>query len=501
YNYTVTQGDAAVEALLPSSTPLTDTFTYTVKDAAGATSQQTITVSITGANDAPVVQVALADQNATPDSLLTYQFAGDTGTATDTFQDVDTGHQTGLTYSATLANGSSLPSWLSFDAVTRTFSGTPPASAASTNVTVKVTATDALGAITSDDFIITIGAVPAASVLTALTIDPITGDNVILNAENTGNIAVTGTVTGTFATGDIVTLSINGNTYSGTAAANGTYSINVPAADLAADTDTQIEGSVTGGNGGTLATAAQNYVLEPGSTNTQTTLAIDPVTADNLLAATEADGSGNVAITGTVTGTFAQGDVVTLSVHGTAYSGTVAADGSYSIDVQASDLVADADTTIDGTVTGTGGTLATALQNYGLDTRDTTAPTIAISSNQASLGVGQTATITFAVSEATSDFAWDGSTGDLTVTGGRLSALTHVGLNSSGQDIYTATFTPTANSSTNGVIRVAAGQFQDAAGNQNLDTWNSADTVTDKVVETDNTVTLTVNTIVNQSST
>ena len=42
---------------------------------------------------------------------------------TNTFADVDAGDS--LTYTATLANGNPLPSWLTFDANTRTFSGTP----------------------------------------------------------------------------------------------------------------------------------------------------------------------------------------------------------------------------------------------------------------------------------------------------------------------------------------------------------------------------------------
>ncbi len=41
--------------------------------------------------------------------------------ASNTFSDVDVGDT--LTYSATLADGTPLPSWLSFDAATQTFSG------------------------------------------------------------------------------------------------------------------------------------------------------------------------------------------------------------------------------------------------------------------------------------------------------------------------------------------------------------------------------------------
>ncbi len=114
-------------------------------------------------------------------------------------------------------------------------------------------------------------------------------------------------------------------------------------------------------------------------------------------------------------------------------------------------------------------------------TVDTTPPTIAISTNQSSLVNGQTATITFTLSEASSNFVWDGTTGDITVTGGTLGAITQ---SSTNPLVYTATFTPTANSTANGVISVASTKFSDAAGNQNADGS-----------DTNNTVTLSVNTL------
>jgi VCBS repeat-containing protein len=58
YSYTVNNSSAAVQALRTAGDTLTDTFTYTVRDAAGATSSTTLTVTITGTNDAPV---AVAD--------------------------------------------------------------------------------------------------------------------------------------------------------------------------------------------------------------------------------------------------------------------------------------------------------------------------------------------------------------------------------------------------------------------------------------------------------
>src|SRR5574343_436846 len=217
---------------------------------------------------------------------------------------------------------------------------------------------------------------------TALTIDPITGDNVILAAEQgAATIPVTGKVTGTFAAGDVVTLSLNGKIYSDKVHVTGAYTVNLSTAVLLADPDTKIEGSVTGTNGD-AATAAQDYTVEAGNTPTKTALSIDPVTADNILSATE--NTGNIAITGKVTGKFAAGDVVTLTVNGKTYTGTAAANGSFSINVPASDLAADSDNTVDGTVTGTGGTTATAIQNYAVTTSTPTGGDLSSNSDSGS---------------------------------------------------------------------------------------------------------------------
>ncbi|WP_152625196.1 putative Ig domain-containing protein, partial [Cellvibrio sp. OA-2007] len=60
-----------------------------------------------------------------------------------------------LTYSAQLAGGGALPAWLSFDAVTRTFSGTP-ANADVGTVSIDVIASDGNGGTVTDSFDIVI---------------------------------------------------------------------------------------------------------------------------------------------------------------------------------------------------------------------------------------------------------------------------------------------------------------------------------------------------------
>lgn len=80
----------------------------------------------------------------------------------------------------------------------------------------------------------------------------------------------------------------------------------------------------------------------PDATTTQ--ISLNAVTADNVIDKTESEQTVNV--TGKVTGEFTAGDVVTITANNTAYTGTVAADGSYSVAVAGSALVADADNNI-----------------------------------------------------------------------------------------------------------------------------------------------------------
>ncbi|WP_238254283.1 Ig-like domain-containing protein, partial [Methylobacterium bullatum] len=100
------------------------------------------------------------------------------------------------------------------------------------------------------------------------------------------------------------------------------------------------------------------------------TVTLNSVTADNVVNLAEG-ASAAVAITGTVDSEFTTGDAVTPSVNGTEYAGTVAANGTFSINVAGSDLAADADRTIDVSVTTTdaaGNTsTATDSQSYTVD--------------------------------------------------------------------------------------------------------------------------------------
>ena len=123
------------------------TVRVTATDGSSAAVSDDFVITVANVNDAPGVANSIPDQNATEDQPFSFQFAG------NTFADVDAGDV--LTYSATLANGDPLPTWLTFNAATRTFSGTP-ANGDVGAITVRVTATDGSSAAISDDFVITV---------------------------------------------------------------------------------------------------------------------------------------------------------------------------------------------------------------------------------------------------------------------------------------------------------------------------------------------------------
>nr|WP_252509317.1 BapA/Bap/LapF family large adhesin [Acinetobacter colistiniresistens] len=104
--------------------------------------------------------------------------------------------------------------------------------------------------------------------------------------------------------------------------------------------------------------------------------AINAVTADNILNAAES--TGNVTLTGTLTGVPADAatTVVTVIVDGVSYTATVnAANGTWSVSVPGSGLVADADKTIDANVkfTDAAGNSSTVTATHVYDV-DVTAP-------------------------------------------------------------------------------------------------------------------------------
>ena len=114
--------------------------TVTASDGTATVSDE-FALMVTVGNTPPEVANPLADQEATTGDLFTYVVPA------DAFTDAD-GDM--LTYTAALSDGGMLPSWLTFDPATRTFTGTPgPGDSGPVRVTV--TASDGTATV-SDEF-------------------------------------------------------------------------------------------------------------------------------------------------------------------------------------------------------------------------------------------------------------------------------------------------------------------------------------------------------------
>ncbi|WP_271466428.1 putative Ig domain-containing protein [Paracidovorax valerianellae] len=110
--------------------------------------------AIAASNRAPVIAHAIAVQNAAEDSAWSFTVPA------DTFSDPD---GSAMTWSARAGNGGPLPSWMRFDAATRTFSGTPTGDDSGVR-TLQVVVKDPAGASAQIDFELRIAAVNDAPV-------------------------------------------------------------------------------------------------------------------------------------------------------------------------------------------------------------------------------------------------------------------------------------------------------------------------------------------------
>jgi phospholipase/lecithinase/hemolysin/cyclophilin family peptidyl-prolyl cis-trans isomerase/Ca2+-binding RTX toxin-like protein len=159
YSATLENGDALPSWLIFdgenqtfSGTPTNDNVgslnvQVTATDKAGATVSDIFVVAVENVNDTPTLANPITDQTTNEDQTFNFQIPS------NTFTDIDTDDV--ITYSATLENGDALPSWLTFDATTQTFSGTPTNDNVG-SLNVKVTATDKAEATVSDIFVVAV---------------------------------------------------------------------------------------------------------------------------------------------------------------------------------------------------------------------------------------------------------------------------------------------------------------------------------------------------------
>ena len=109
----------------------------TATDAGGASASTAFALTVRNVNDAPTLALPMPAQSALASSSVQWALPP------ATFDDADAGDV--LAYAATLADGSALPAWLSFDAQHQIFTA-QPALADAGELLVRVTASDAAGA-------------------------------------------------------------------------------------------------------------------------------------------------------------------------------------------------------------------------------------------------------------------------------------------------------------------------------------------------------------------
>lgn len=135
-----------------------DVGTYIIKltgtDLMNAKTEVSFNIVVVNVNDAPTLVNAIADQKVNEKSAYSFIIPD------NVFNDIDLGDK--LSYSAKLSDGSAMPSWLSFDAVDATFSGTCQEPCV---LNIELTATDNSGASISDLFILEVLNVNDAPVL------------------------------------------------------------------------------------------------------------------------------------------------------------------------------------------------------------------------------------------------------------------------------------------------------------------------------------------------
>ncbi|EOL0308087.1 Ig-like domain-containing protein, partial [Escherichia coli] len=203
----------------------------------------------------------------------------------------------------------------------------------------------------------------------AISINTVASDDVINAAEKGTNLTLSGSTSG-IESGQTVTVTFGGKTYTASVAANGSWSVNVPAADLATlpEGAANVQASVSSASGNS-ASATHAYSVDASAP----TLTINTIASDDILNAAEA--GSPLTISGT--STAETGQTVTVTLNGATYTGTVQADGSWSVSVPTSALGAlnTSNYTVSATVNDKAGNPGSASHNLAVDT---TAPVLTI---------------------------------------------------------------------------------------------------------------------------
>ncbi|MEG7494223.1 Ig-like domain-containing protein, partial [Enterobacter hormaechei] len=232
-------------------------------------------------------------------------------------------------------------------------------------VTVSVSVTDAAGNTGSGTHNVTVD-----TGLPSVSFNAISDDNVLNAVEKGQDLSVSGT-SANLAEGTVVTVTLNGKNYTATTAADGTWSLTVPAADLTGlgQASYTLNATATNGVGNSVSNSA-NLLVD----TALPTVTINTVAGDNVINAAE------VAAGQTLSGTVANaeaGNTVTVAIGGHSYTATVQNNLSWSDNVPSNVL----------TALGNGSLSVTATVNNGHGNTGTGEREIAIDANLPGLRV------------------------------------------------------------------------------------------------------------------
>ncbi|EPM8969332.1 Ig-like domain-containing protein, partial [Enterobacter hormaechei] len=223
--------------------------------------------------------------------------------------------------------------------------------------TVTASVTDAAGNTGSGTHNVTVD-----TGLPSVSFNAISDDNVLNAVEKGQDLSVNGT-SANLAEGTVVTVTLNGKNYTATTAADGTWSLTVPAADLSGlgEASYTLSATAINGVGNSISTTA-NLLVD----TALPTVTINTVAGDNVINAAE------VAAGQTLSGTVANaeaGNTVTVTIGGHSYTATVQNNLSWSVNVPSDVLTAlgNGSLSVTATVTNGHGNTGTGEREIAID--------------------------------------------------------------------------------------------------------------------------------------
>ncbi|MCK8144024.1 Ig-like domain-containing protein [Citrobacter sedlakii] len=202
-----------------------------------------------------------------------------------------------------------------------------------------------------------------------IAISTIAADDILNATEAQADLLIGGTTTA--PAGQTVTVTIGGTSYTTQVEANGSWSVTVPAADVASITTGAVTASVADAAGNT-GSASHTLTVDTAAP----VVTINTVATDDII--NSAEHGQTQMVSGAVTGAAA-GDAVVVTINNKTYTTVVDASGNWSVGVPAADITAlnDGTTTVSVTVTSAAGNSGSATHDVNVNTA---APVVTINS-------------------------------------------------------------------------------------------------------------------------